>query len=84
MYSWEKKKANDVLGYIRKSTQLVKGGDPSSLTSPGEGVSLALCPVLVRDWASHYKNVMDLQEQSQDRAIKIIKEYFYIRGCRES
>lgn len=75
------KKAKSILGYIRKSTQLVKGGNPSSLTSPGEGVSLVLCPVLVRDWASHYKNVMNLLDQVQDRAIKIIKEYLYIREC---
>lgn len=75
------KKANSILGYIRKSTQLVKGGDPSSLISPGEGVSLVFCPVLELDWVSHYKNAMDLLEQVQDRAIKIIKEYLYIRGC---
>lgn len=78
------KKANRVLGYIRKSTQMVKGGVPSSLISPGEKVSLVLCPVLGLDWASHYKNAMDLLEQVQDGAMKIIREYLYIRRCCES
>lgn len=73
--------ANSILGYIRKSTQLAKGGDPFSLSSPGEGVSLVLCPVLELDWAFHYKNAIDLLEQVQDRAIKITEEYLYIRGC---
>lgn len=76
-----KKKVNSILGYIRKSTQLVRGDDPSSLISPGEGVSCVLCPAVELDWASHYKNTMDLLEQVQGRAIKIIKEYLYITGC---
>ena len=40
------KKANGILGCIRRSGQQVKGGSPSPLHCPGEASSGVLCPVL--------------------------------------
>lgn len=40
------RKASGVLGCIRKSGQLIRGGDPVPLFSPGEATSGVLCRVM--------------------------------------
>ena len=40
------KKANGILGCIKKSGQQVEGGSPSPLLCPSEAPSGVLCPVL--------------------------------------
>lgn len=45
-YALMAKKANNILGRIRKCCQHVKGVSPSPLLSPGESTSRVLCLVL--------------------------------------
>ena len=61
------KKANGILGCIRKSVPSRLRDDPPPLLSPGE-VTLEYC---LQFWAPQYKRDMELLERVQQRAVKM-------------